>query len=42
MKKLILLSFAMLVLYGRCAVAQDVRYDFDKEKDFSKRISGFP
>jgi len=36
MKKLILLTFALLALGGRCAVAQDVRYDFDKEKDFSK------
>jgi len=36
MKKLILLTFALLALGGRCAVAQDVRYDFDKEKDFTK------
>ena len=36
MRKLMLLTIALLVLGGRCAIAQDVRYDFDKDKDFSK------
>lgn len=36
MKKLALLTVAFVFLGVSAAVAQDVRYDFDKEKDFSK------
>ena len=36
MKKLAFLTAAFLLLSVSAAVAQDVRYDFDKEKDFSK------
>jgi len=36
MKKLTVLAGALLLLGASAAVAQDVRYDFDKEKDFSK------
>jgi hypothetical protein len=36
MKKIAVLTFGLLVLGATTAVAQDVRYDFDKEKDFSK------
>lgn len=36
MKKLTLLVFALLVLCASPTVAQDVRYDFDRDKDFSK------
>jgi hypothetical protein len=36
MKKLILLTFALLVVGAGSAVAQEVRYDFDKDKDFTK------
>jgi hypothetical protein len=36
MKKLVLLSVALFLLGVSAAVAQDVRYDFDKDKDFSK------
>jgi len=36
MKKLYLLTVALLFLGVSAAVAQDVRYDFDKDKDFSK------
>lgn len=36
MKRLALLAFASLLLGVIPAVAQDVRYDFDKDKDFSK------
>src|SRR6266404_2864063 len=36
MKKLAFLTTAFLLLSVSAAVAQDVRYDFDKEKDFSK------
>jgi Domain of unknown function (DUF4136) len=36
MKKLIFLTCALLLSGARAAVAQDVRYDFDKEKDFTK------
>jgi hypothetical protein len=36
MKRLMLLSVALLVLGVTGAVAQDVRYDFDKDKTFSK------
>ena len=36
MKRLTLLTVAMFVVSATPAVAQDVRYDFDKDKDFSK------
>ncbi|HKV79690.1 MAG TPA: DUF4136 domain-containing protein [Candidatus Sulfotelmatobacter sp.] len=36
MKKLALLTVAFAFLGVSAAVAQDVRYDFDKDKDFSK------
>jgi len=36
MKKLAFLTLAFLLLGVSAAVAQDVRYDFDKDKDFSK------
>lgn len=36
MKKLALLMVAFVFLGVSAAVAQDVRYDFDKDKDFSK------
>jgi len=36
MKKLLFLVFALLVVAVGAAVAQDVRYDYDKDKDFSK------
>jgi len=36
MRKLVFLTFALLLLGARSVAAQDVRYDFDKEKDFSK------
>jgi len=36
MKKLPFLAAAFLLLGVSSAVAQDVRYDFDKDKDFSK------
>jgi hypothetical protein len=36
MKRSILLAIALLVGGVTATVAQDVRYDFDKEKDFSK------
>ena len=36
MKKLIFPMIALLFLGVNSAVAQDIRYDFDKEKDFSK------
>jgi hypothetical protein len=36
MRKLALLTIAFLLLGVSAAVAQDVRYDFDKDKDFSK------
>ena len=36
MRKLMLLMIGLFVLGGRCAIAQDIRYDFDKGKDFSK------
>jgi len=36
MKKLALLTVAFLFFGVSAAVAQDVRYDFDKDKDFSK------
>src|SRR5258705_7231155 len=36
MKKLAFLTAAFLLLGVSAAVAQDVRYDFDKDKDFSK------
>lgn len=35
-KKLAFLTFALLLFGTSAAVAQDVRYDFDKDKDFSK------
>ncbi len=36
MKKLILFAIALLFLGAKSTLAQDVRYDFDKDKDFSK------
>ena len=36
MKKVSLILFALLLLGAQSLRAQDVRYDFDKEKDFSK------
>jgi hypothetical protein len=36
MKRLTLLTVAMFLVSATPAAAQDVRYDFDKEKDFSK------
>lgn len=36
MRRLILLAIALLSVAVTSAVAQDVRYDFDKDKDFSK------
>src|SRR5499427_8331169 len=36
MKKLVILTMALLFVGAGTAVAQDVRYDFDKDKDFSK------
>src|SRR5213592_2738864 len=36
MKKLALLTIALLFSGVSSAYAQDVRYDFDKDKDFSK------
>lgn len=36
MKRLAFLTVAFLLLGASAAVAQDVRYDFDKDKDFSK------
>ena len=36
MKKLAVLILGLLVLGATTVVAQDVRYDFDKDKDFSK------
>ena len=36
MKRLTLLTVALFVVSATPAVAQDVRYDFDKDKDFSK------
>jgi hypothetical protein len=36
MKKLAFITVAFLLLGGSAAVAQDVRYDFDKDKDFSR------
>ena len=36
MKKLAFLATAFLLLSVSAALGQDVRYDFDKEKDFSK------
>lgn len=36
MKRLMLLALALLTLGVIPAIAQDVRYDFDKDKDFSK------
>ena len=36
MKKLILLAIALFVGGVTATVAQDVRYDYDKDKDFSK------
>ena len=36
MRKLAFLTVAVLLLGVSAAVAQDVRYDFDKDKDFSK------
>jgi hypothetical protein len=36
MKKLAFLTVALFLLGAGAAIAQDVRYDFDKDKDFSK------
>lgn len=36
MKKLIFFAIALLVVAVTATVAQDVRYDYDKDKDFSK------
>jgi len=36
MKRFVFLSLAFFFLGTSCIVAQDVRYDFDKDKDFSK------
>jgi hypothetical protein len=36
MKKLIFFAIALLVMGVTATVAQDVRYDYDKDKDFSK------
>src|SRR5437016_6271186 len=36
MRKLAFLTVAVFLLGASAAVAQDVRYDFDKDKDFSK------
>jgi len=36
MKKIVLFSIALFLLGVGTAVAQDVRYNFDKSKDFSK------
>jgi hypothetical protein len=36
MKKTVVLALGLFVLGATTAVAQDVRYDFDKDKDFSK------
>jgi hypothetical protein len=36
MKKIAVLTLGLLVLGATTVVAQDVRYDFDKDKDFSK------
>ncbi|MGC1417648.1 MAG: DUF4136 domain-containing protein [Candidatus Acidiferrum sp.] len=36
MKKMVVLALSLFVLGATTAVAQDVRYDFDKDKDFSK------
>jgi Domain of unknown function (DUF4136) len=36
MKKIAMLILGLLVLGATTVVAQDVRYDFDKDKDFSK------
>jgi hypothetical protein len=36
MKKIALLSIALFMLAATTAVAQDVRYNFDKDRDFSK------
>jgi Domain of unknown function (DUF4136) len=36
MRKLTFLAIALLLFGGKAAVAQDIRYDFDRDKDFSK------
>lgn len=36
MKKLVVLTFALLLVGVTGAIAQDVRYNFDKSQDFSK------
>jgi len=36
MKRLVFILLALLFVAARPAVAQDIRYDFDKDKDFSK------
>ena len=39
MRKLILLTTALFLMGVSSAFAQDVRYDFDKDKDFSKYLT---
>jgi hypothetical protein len=36
MKRIVALTFCLFVLGATATLAQDVRYDFDKDKDFSK------
>ena len=36
MKKIAVLALGMSILGATSTLAQDVRYDFDKDKDFSK------
>ena len=36
MKKLVFLTIVFLLLGAHSSFAQDIRYDFDKDKDFSK------
>jgi hypothetical protein len=36
MKRIVALAFGLFVLGATATLAQDVRYDFDKDKDFSK------
>jgi hypothetical protein len=36
MKRIVVLAFGLFVLGATATLAQDVRYDFDKDKDFSK------
>jgi hypothetical protein len=36
MKKITLLSMALVLLFAQRAIGQDIRYNFDKDADFSK------